>query len=70
MIALGFDREGFERHDAWIESAAPEDPRLEPDPQDDVIQLYTSGTTGLPKGVRLTNLNYLAAFELTTASDR
>ena len=37
----------------------PDDPRLEADPQDDVIQLYTSGTTGLPKGVRLTNRNYL-----------
>ena len=54
-IALGFDREGYERHDAWIEAAATGDPELEADPQDDVIQLYTSGTTGLPKGVRLTN---------------
>jgi acyl-CoA synthetase (AMP-forming)/AMP-acid ligase II len=67
MIALGFDRQGYERHDAWIESAAPDDPRLEADPQDDVIQLYTSGTTGLPKGVQLTNRNYLTAFELTGA---
>jgi acyl-CoA synthetase (AMP-forming)/AMP-acid ligase II len=28
--------------------------------EDDVIQLYTSGTTGLPKGVQLTNHNYLS----------
>jgi acyl-CoA synthetase (AMP-forming)/AMP-acid ligase II len=67
-IALGFDREGYERRDALIESASPTDPRLEADPQDDVIQLYTSGTTGAPKGVRLTNRNYLAIFELPTAS--
>jgi acyl-CoA synthetase (AMP-forming)/AMP-acid ligase II len=67
MIALGFDRQSYERHEAWIQSAAPDDPRLEADPQDDVIQLYTSGTTGLPKGVQLTNRNYLAAFELTAA---
>jgi len=66
-IALGFDRDGYERHEAWIEAPAPDDPRLEADPQDDVVQLYTSGTTGLPKGVRLTNRNYLAAFELTAA---
>ena len=26
MIALGFDREGYERHDAWIEAAAPRRP--------------------------------------------
>ena len=64
-IALGFDREGYERRDAWIENAALDDPRLDADLQDDVIQLYTSGTTGLPKGVRLTNSNYLAAFELS-----
>jgi acyl-CoA synthetase (AMP-forming)/AMP-acid ligase II len=65
-IALGFDREGYERLEAWIEAAEPGDPRLEADPQDDVIQLYTSGTTGLPKGVRLTNRNYLALFEFPT----
>ena len=68
MIALGFDREGYERQDAWIESATLDDPRLEVDPQDDVIQLYTSGTTGLPKGVRLTNRNYLSVFELPVPS--
>ncbi len=67
-IALGFDRQGYERYDAWIESAAPEDPRLEADPQDDAIQLYTSGTTGVPKGVRLTNRSYLAAFALAAGS--
>ena len=66
MIALGFDREGYERHDAWIEAGAARDPRLEANPQDDVIQLYTSGTTGLPKGVQLTNRNYLALFEFPT----
>ena len=68
MIALDFDRGGYERSNAWIETAATSDPRLEADPQDDVIQVYTSGTTGGPKGVRLTNRNYLTTFKLTTAS--
>ena len=33
-------------------------------PDDDVIQLYTSGTTGHPKGVQLTNANYISIFKL------
>ena len=68
MIAIGFDRDGYERLEAWIETAEPRDPRLEGDPEDDVIQVYTSGTTGAPKGVRLTNRNYLAVFRFTMAS--
>ena len=35
-----------------------------PEADDDVLQLYTSGTTGLPKGVRLTNANYAAFLAL------
>jgi acyl-CoA synthetase (AMP-forming)/AMP-acid ligase II len=68
LIALGFERDGYERFDEWIEAGDPSDPQLKADPQDDVIQLYTSGTTGVPKGVQLTNRNYLAALELTAAS--
>src|SRR5436190_13222073 len=40
-------------------------PTLEtPRADDDVLQLYTSGTTGLPKGVRLSNANYSAFLQL------
>ncbi|MEL7454357.1 MAG: long-chain-fatty-acid--CoA ligase, partial [Pseudomonadota bacterium] len=45
------------------------DPNLAPLPGDDVIQLYTSGTTGLPKGVMLTNANYLAYMRQSTGLD-
>ena len=46
----------------WIAANPPTDPMLPPLPDDDVIQLYTSGTTGLPKGVQLTETNYAACF--------
>ncbi len=51
---------------AWIGAQAATDPKLAALPDDDVIQLYTSGTTGLPKGVQLTETNYDAVFEGAT----
>jgi acyl-CoA synthetase (AMP-forming)/AMP-acid ligase II len=46
--------------DAWIGALPTMDPNLAADAADDVIQLYTSGTTGLPKGVPLNHANCLA----------
>jgi acyl-CoA synthetase (AMP-forming)/AMP-acid ligase II len=63
VIAVGGEADGFESYAALRETttfAALEPPRLE----DDVLQLYTSGTTGLPKGVRLNNVNYAAFLSL------
>jgi acyl-CoA synthetase (AMP-forming)/AMP-acid ligase II len=68
LIALGFDRDGYVRHDVWAAGAETRDPRLPIEPDDDVIQLYTSGTTGQPKGVQLTNRNYLELFQLVAES--
>jgi acyl-CoA synthetase (AMP-forming)/AMP-acid ligase II len=45
---------------AWRDAQPDTDPMLPSAPEDTVVQLYTSGTTGLPKGVELTNSNYLA----------
>ncbi|HEX5378803.1 MAG TPA: long-chain-fatty-acid--CoA ligase [Phenylobacterium sp.] len=50
----------------WIGAQPAVDPGLAAEPDDDVIQLYTSGTTGLPKGVQLTETNYAACFEGAT----
>ena len=47
----------------WIGAHSDADPRRVAQPDDDVIQLYTSGTTGLPKGVQLTEANYAACFQ-------
>ncbi|MDX9999599.1 MAG: long-chain-fatty-acid--CoA ligase [Phenylobacterium sp.] len=44
----------------WIAGQSAQDPGHAARADDDVIQLYTSGTTGLPKGVQLTEGNYAA----------
>ncbi|WP_297696853.1 long-chain-fatty-acid--CoA ligase [Phenylobacterium sp.] len=65
LIGVGGERAGFERYEALRDAAAGPAP-ADPESADDVLQLYTSGTTGLPKGVRLNNANYTAFLDLRT----
>jgi acyl-CoA synthetase (AMP-forming)/AMP-acid ligase II len=53
----------------WKACAASADPMLEAHGQDDVVQLYTSGTTGLPKGVQITDDNYMHFFKFGFEAD-
>jgi acyl-CoA synthetase (AMP-forming)/AMP-acid ligase II len=52
-------------HSEWLDFSQWRDTHSDTDPllpialDDDVVQMYTSGTTGHPKGVQLTNSNYL-----------
>jgi acyl-CoA synthetase (AMP-forming)/AMP-acid ligase II len=67
QIALGASRDPWTDYEQWRNAGAAIDPFLPHSPEDDVIQLYTSGTTGMPKGVQLTNANYLAFMQLAQA---
>jgi long-chain acyl-CoA synthetase len=51
---------GLDTFSQWVDARAEADavdPGFEAKPEDVVIQLYTSGTTGLPKGVMITGRN-------------
>jgi long-chain acyl-CoA synthetase len=58
FVCLGDDPR-FDRYDSWLSDDAT-DPNVQPAGGDVAFQLYSSGTTGMPKGVLLSNDNLFA----------
>ncbi len=51
--------------DDWVAAHPVGDPGVVPEPGDVAMQLYTSGTTGLPKGAQLTHANLAVLLDAT-----
>jgi len=65
IIAIDGAHSNWINYVEWRDSQKNLDPYIESNENDDVVQLYTSGTTGNPKGVQLTNKNFSSATEST-----
>jgi acyl-CoA synthetase (AMP-forming)/AMP-acid ligase II len=57
-VAMSGSGRGWESYAAWRDAQSADDPRLAIDPEDVCVQLYTSGTTGRPKGVQVPNRGF------------
>ncbi|MGB0342947.1 MAG: fatty acid--CoA ligase [Parvibaculales bacterium] len=67
VIAMDGGHDEWESFDAWRGAHQATPPNLDYRSDDDFIQLYTSGTTGHPKGVQLTNANMGSALHQANA---
>jgi long-chain acyl-CoA synthetase len=61
VIALG-GHDRWTDYETWVDGQPADDPHAVPAPDDVAFLIFTSGTTGLPKGAMMTQQGFFAAF--------
>jgi acyl-CoA synthetase (AMP-forming)/AMP-acid ligase II len=55
VVVMDGPDDGWEGYENWVERQSDADPQYKGSPDETVVQMYTSGTTGHPKGVQLSH---------------
>ena len=63
IVPMEADRDNTSYYAQWRDALPDNDPNISRNTLDDALQMYTSGTTGHPKGAILTNQSLLTAYE-------
>lgn len=59
-IALHPGKQNWLTYENWLQSGSETDPNIPIHPENIAVQMYTSGTTGHPKGVQLAHYSFFA----------
>src|SRR6201996_5795910 len=69
VIAMEGGDPAWQTFESWRDAQTAQAPAAELSPSDIAIQLYTSGTTGRPKGAMLKHSNFIETHKIMQASD-
>ena len=69
IVALNYTHPEWQRYASWRDQCDQSDPKNQISSEDVVIQMYTSGTTGRPKGAQIAHRGFFALWQYPANED-